>query len=152
MSVCIVYLMVCYPGLCLVACHVPLFAIPLTVTLQTSLSIGFSRQEYWSGLPCPPPGDLYGPGIKPVSLTSPALLGRFFTTSATWEAQHTSSYAGLTLVSQLCPTLCYPMDCSSPGSFVHGDSLGKNIGAGCHALLQGIIPTQGLNPGLPHCL
>ena len=44
------------------------------------------RQEYWSGLPCPPPGDLPNPGIKPVSLTPPVLLGRFFTTSATWEA------------------------------------------------------------------
>ena len=43
------------------------------------------------------------------------------------------------------------MDCSLPGTSVHGDSPGKNIGAGCHALLQGIFPTQGLNPGLPHC-
>ena len=51
------------------------------------LSIGFSRQEYWSGLPCPPPGDLLDPGIKPMSLTSPALVAGFFTTSATWEAQ-----------------------------------------------------------------
>ena len=51
-----------------------------------SLSMGFSRQEYWSGLPCPPPGDLSIPGIKLVSLMSPALTGRFFTTSATWEA------------------------------------------------------------------
>ena len=49
--------------------------------------MGFSRQEYWSGLPCPPPGDLPDPGIEPVCLTSPALAGRFFTTSATyWEA------------------------------------------------------------------
>ena len=48
---------------------------------------GFSRQEYWSGLPCPPP-DLPNPGIKPTSLTSPALAGRFFTTNATWEAPH----------------------------------------------------------------
>ena len=47
---------------------------------------GFSRQEHWSGLPCPPPGDLPHPGIKPVSLRSPALVGDFFTTSATWEA------------------------------------------------------------------
>ena len=46
---------------------------------------GFSRQEHWSGLPCPPPGDLPYPGIKPPSLTSPALAGGFFTTSATWE-------------------------------------------------------------------
>ena len=46
----------------------------------------FSGQEYWSGLPCPPPGDLPHPGIKPMSLMSPALAVRFFTTSATWEA------------------------------------------------------------------
>ena len=46
----------------------------------------FSRQEYWSGLPCPPPGVLPDPGIEPKSLTSSALAGRFFTTSATWEA------------------------------------------------------------------
>ena len=56
-----------------------------TVALQAPLSMGFSRQEYWSGLPCPPPGDLPGPGIEPTSLTSPALTGRFFTTSATWK-------------------------------------------------------------------
>ena len=55
------------------------------------------------------------------------------------------------LVSQSCPTLCNLMDCSLPGSFVHGDSLGKNTGVGSHALLQGIFPTQGSNPGLPHC-
>ena len=48
--------------------------------------MGFSQQEYWSGLPCPPEGDLLHPGIEPVSLTSPALTGGFFTTSATWEA------------------------------------------------------------------
>ena len=55
------------------------------------------------------------------------------------------------LVTQLCPTLCDPMDCSPPGSSVHGDSLGKNTGVGCHAVLQGIFPIQGSNPGLPHC-
>ena len=52
---------------------------------------------------------------------------------------------------QLCPTLCYPLDCSPQGSSVHGDSPGKNTGMGCHALLQGIFPTQGLIPGLPNC-
>ena len=57
----------------------------------------------------------------------------------------------LCLVTQSCPTLCEPMGCSPPGSSVHGDSPGKNTGVGCHALLQGIFPTQGLNPGLPHC-
>ena len=55
------------------------------------------------------------------------------------------------LVAQLCLTLCDPMDCSPPGSSVHGDSPGKNTGVGCHALLQGIFPTQQSNPDLPHC-
>ena len=57
----------------------------------------------------------------------------------------------LCLVAQSCPTLCNPMDCSLPGSSVHRDSLGKNTGMGCRALLQGIFPTQGSNPGLLHC-
>ena len=47
------------------------------------LSMGFSRQEYWSGLPCSPPGDLPDPRMKPMSLTSPSLAGGFFTTSTT---------------------------------------------------------------------
>ena len=57
-----------------------------TVAHQASLSMGFSRQECWSGLPFPSPGDLPEPGIGPTSLMSPSLKGRFFTTSATWEA------------------------------------------------------------------
>ena len=55
------------------------------------------------------------------------------------------------LVTQSCPTLCDPMDCSLPGSSVHVDSPGKNTQVGCHAFLQGIFPTQGSNLGLPHC-
>ena len=50
------------------------------------LSMGFSRQEYWSGLPCPPLKHLPDPGIKPMSLTFPALKGSYFMTSATWGA------------------------------------------------------------------
>jgi len=50
-------------------------------SLQLWLSMGFSRQEYWSGLSCPSPGDLPDLGIKPLSLTSPALTGKFFTTT-----------------------------------------------------------------------
>ena len=53
---------------------------------QAPLSMGFSRQEYWSGLPCSHPGDLPDPGVEPASLMSPELAGRFFTTSTTWEA------------------------------------------------------------------
>ena len=56
----------------------------------------------------------------------------------------------LCLVTQLCLTLCIRMDYSPPGSSVHGGFPGKNTGVGCHALLQGIFPKQGLNPGLPH--
>ena len=55
------------------------------------------------------------------------------------------------LVAESCPSLCDPMDCSPPGSSVRGDSPCKNTGVGCHALLQGIFPTQGSNPGLQHC-
>ena len=63
-----------------------LFVVPWTVAHQTPLSMGFSRQEYSTGLPCPPPGDLPDPRIEPVSLASPALAGGFFITSTTWEA------------------------------------------------------------------
>ena len=65
---------------------IQLFVTPWTVSFQAPLSMGFSRQEYWSKLPCPPPGDLPDPGIEPMSLMSPALASGFFTTSATWEA------------------------------------------------------------------
>ena len=61
------------------------------VAHQAPLSVGFSRQGYWSGLPCPSPGDLPDPGTEPMPLTSPALVGKFFTTSATWEAENLSS-------------------------------------------------------------
>ena len=71
---------------------VQLFATLWTVAHQTPLSMGFSRHEYWSGLPCPPRGDLPDPGIKPVSLKSPAFSDRFFTTSATWEAFPLQTY------------------------------------------------------------
>jgi len=58
----------------------------MDVAHQAPLSMGFSRQEYWSALPCPPPGDIPYPGIEPMSFMSPALRSGFFTTNATWEA------------------------------------------------------------------
>ena len=63
--------------------RVQLFAAPWTAACQAPLSMKFSRQEHWSGLPLPPPGDLSKPGIKPKSLVSSTLAGRFFITSAT---------------------------------------------------------------------
>ena len=64
-----------------------LFATPWTVACQAPLFMGFLSQEYWRGLPCLPPGNLPKPGIEPVSLTSLAFTGQFFTTNATLEAQ-----------------------------------------------------------------
>ena len=72
--------------------HVWCFLTLWTIARQALLSMGFSRQEYWSGLPCPPPGDLPDLGIEPLSLTSPALAGRFFTTSATCDHPNCSLY------------------------------------------------------------
>ena len=88
-------------------------------------------QEYWSGQTIPSPVDLLNPGIE---LGSPALQADSLPAEPVRK-----------------PTLCNCLDCSPPGSSVYGNSPGKNIGVGCHALLQGIFPTQGSNPGLPHC-
>ena len=59
-----------------------------TVAGQAPLPMGFCRQEYWSGLPCPPPGELPDPGNEPASFTSPALAGGFFTASAPGKTKH----------------------------------------------------------------
>ena len=78
--------MLFFPSVLLI-CLLNMFShVQLFVTHQAPLSMAFSGQEYWSGLPCPPPRDLPDPGIKPASLTSPELAGTFFTTNATWEA------------------------------------------------------------------
>ena len=74
----------CLDNVCVCVCARALscdsFVAPWTGARQASLSMGFSRQEYWSGLPFPLPGDLPDPGIEPVSLMSPALAGGFFAT------------------------------------------------------------------------
>ena len=73
---------------CVLSCfsHVQPFETPWTVACQAPLSMGFSRQQYWSGLRFPSPGDLPDPGIEPASLASSALADMSFTTSTTWEA------------------------------------------------------------------
>ena len=71
-------------GVCVyVFSHVQLFVTPWTTACQAPLSMEFSKQDYWSGLPHPLSGDLPDPGIKPESLVSPTLADEFFTTSAT---------------------------------------------------------------------
>ena len=65
--------------------------------------MGFSMRAYWGGLPCPPPGDLPDPGIKPVPLTSPASEGGFFVTSPTWEAPWCMrGYTVLKIIDETC--------------------------------------------------
>ena len=110
--------------------------------------MGFSRQKYWCGLPCPLPGDLPDPGIGSTSLTSPAL-----------------AVGSLPLVPPGKPALA---PCAVLSSSVLSDSLwphelqsarlvcpwgfsGKDTGVDGHSLLQGIFRTQGSNPGLLHC-
>ena len=81
---------------CVLSCfsRVQLFETPGTVDPKAPLSMGFSRQESWRGLPYPHPRDLPIPGIEPASLMSSALAGKFFTTSATWEAPLVSEDLG----------------------------------------------------------
>ena len=66
----------------------PTLCDPWTVARQAPPSMGFFRQEYWSGLPCPPPGDLPDPGIEPTSLMSPTSADGFFTSSAIWDTRY----------------------------------------------------------------
>ena len=77
-----------FSACCVLNCFSPVrpFATQWTEAHQAPLSKGFSRQEHWSGLPRPPPGDLPNPRIDPASLMLPPLAGGFFTTSTTWEA------------------------------------------------------------------
>ena len=93
--------------------HVQVFVTLWTIAHHAPLSMGFSRQEYWSGLSCPPTGDLPNPGIKPASLMSPALAGGFSTPRATWEAHlgkyHCTKLVAVISVKQVGP---YSEQCS----------------------------------------
>ena len=139
-------------------------ATPWTAAYQAPLSLEFSRQEQWSGLPCPPPGDLPDAGLEHVShvCMRTALAGEFFTTSTTWEAQNgrvrykfkgknSKEEKGITLMStqgnqvdiaaaaakllQSCLTL-QPHRWQLTRLPRPWDSPGKNTRVGCHCLLQ----------------
>ena len=110
--------------------HVQLFVTPCIVAHQAPLSMELSRQEYWSGLAFPTPGDLPDPGIKPGCPAFSALAGRFFTISATWEAPHIFivlhkifSSVQFSSVAQSCLPICDPMDRSTPDFPVHHQHL-----------------------------
>ena len=109
--------------------RVQLFCDPWTVAHQAPLSMRFPRQEYWSGLPIPSPGDLLNPGTEPIS---PALAGRCFTTKL--SVQFSS-------VAQSCPTLCNPMNRSTPGLPVH-HQLPEFIQTHIHRVSDAIQPSH----------
>ena len=133
--------------------YAKLFESCLTLRDPRLLSMGFSRQEYWSGLPCPSPGDLPNPGIKLTSLVFPALAGGLFITSTTWKTWQKTvwKWEVKVLIVQSCPTLCDPMDCSLPGPSVHGILQARILEWAGIPFFRGIFLTQGSNPGLLHC-
>ena len=100
---------------------VRLFPTLWTVARQAPLSMGFSRQECWSGLPCPPPGNLPNPGIKPASLTS---ANSFYTAGATWKA-------------------CYSMDQFS--------SVAQTFSQFSHSVVSNSLRPHGLQHAIPSC-
>ena len=104
----------------------------LYVTCQAPLSREFSRQEYWSGLPFPSPGDLPNPGIQP---GSPTLQPDTLPSEPPGRSLYTKKNVKV-LVTQSCLTLCNSMDYSPPG-FCLWNYPGKNSGVGCHSLLPG---------------
>ena len=92
---------------CILSCFSPLwfFAALQTIACQTPLSVGVFRQEYWGGLMCSPPGHLPDPGMEPIPLMSPALTGRFFTTSTTWEGSQPFFYCQFIFIFKIEITL-----------------------------------------------
>ena len=104
---------------------VQLFVIPWTTVRQALLTMEFSRQEYWNGLPFPSPGHLPNPGIKP---GSPTLQADSLPSKPPGNPQNAAM--------EMLKSMFW---CTSPG---------QDTGMGCHFLLQGIFPTQGSNPCL----
>ena len=122
---------------------VRLFATPQTVACQAPLSMGFSKKDYWSGLPFPPPGDLPHSGIKPAS---PVSAGGFFTTEPTGKPLIRYSVQ-FSSVAQLCPTLCDPMNRSTPGLPVH--QLPEFTQTHVHQVSDAIQPSHPLSSPSP---
>ena len=117
---------------CVLSCFscVQLFVTLWTIAYPAPLSMEFSRQEFWSRLPCPPPRDLPYPGIEPAFPVSPALAGGFFATSTTWEVQL-----------WLYNPVSIPQITEPPGQGFPGGLDGKE--SACNAGDPGSIPGSG---------
>ena len=129
---------------------VQLFATQWTVAHQAPQSMGFSRQEYWSGLPCPPPGDLPDPGIEPVSLRSSELAGGLFTTNAIWEKQVSVQFSRSVTSDSLRPHELQHTrpPCPSPTPGDHSNS--RPSSQWCHpAISSSVIPFSSCPQSLP---
>ena len=118
---------------------VQLFVNLWTIAHQALLSMEFSRQEYQSGMPFPPPGDVPDPRTEHMSLMCSALRGRFFTTKVTWEAKVKE------LVTQLLSDSLQPHGLQPTRLLCPQNSPGKNMVVDSHSLPQGIFSTQELN-------
>ena len=150
--------------LCLTLCSL------MDCSLPDSSVYGISQARIMEWVAISSPGDLPDPGIKSTFPMSPALKedslpvepsGKLLNLNVT--VQYTTycvrvlllfeieEFSSFVLSHSVVSNSLRPMDCSLPGSSVHWDSPGKNTGVGCHALFQGIFPTQGWNPGLPDC-
>ena len=132
---------------CVLSCfgHVWLHAALWTAARQAPQSMGFSRQEYWSGLPCPPPGGLPDPGISPASHVS-CMAGWLFTTSATWEAAWVSC-AVLSRFSHVRLFVSiWTMDCQVPLSL---GFCRQEYWSGLLCPLPGGLPHPGIKPASP---
>ena len=119
---------------------------PWTVTHQAPLSIGFPKQEYWSGLPFPSPRDLSNPGIEhgsPAWQTDSLPLSHWGSPTQCTECESVK-----VLVTQLCPTL-QPHGLWLTRFLCPWNSPGKNTGVGSHSFLQGNLPNPGIEPRSP---
>ena len=124
--------------------------LPLEVTIFNHVKNGSLIPEVRGGFELPLPG--WSAHKYMLCFTDSHLFPVFLPHCLAQPLPQSSRFPVLCLVTKMGLTLCDSMDCSPPGSPVHGDSSGKNTGVGCHAFLQGIFPTQELNPGLQHWL
>ena len=121
-------------------------ATPWTITCQAPLFMRFPRQKYWSGLPCPSPGNLLDPGIKPASPASPVLQADSLPLSH-WGSPYITSVQ-FSSVAQSCPTLCNPMNHSTPGLPVY-HQLPEFTQTHVHRVSDAIQPSHPLSSPSP---
>ena len=122
-----------------------LFATPWTVACQAPLSMVFSRQEYWSGLPFSSPGDLPDPGIEP---RSPVLQADSLPSELPGKSEETLSISSVSSVAQSCPTFCDPMNRSTPGFPVH-HQLPEFTQTHVHRVRDAIQPSHPMSSPFP---